>query len=362
MVKLQQLRKKEVYQMKMIMKRMLILFLSLALSVFVTGCNNKSRYEAEFIEVFDTLTKIVAYTENKDEFSDLSNIIYDSLLEHHKLYDIYHEYDGVNNIKTINDNAGIASVKVDKKIIDLILFSKEQYIKTNGYVNIAFGSVLKIWHDYRTEGICNPETASLPPADLLTEASLHTDFDNVIIDLKADTVYLADAKMSLDVGAVAKGYAAQKAGEIAKASGYSSVLISVGGNVCAVGERLKKKPWVVGVENPDKASDKKILQNVLLKNFSLVTSGDYNRYYTVNGKRYHHIINPDTLYPAEYCSAVTILCQDGGVADALSTALFNMPIDMGMELIGKLDDIEALWVLKTGEIKRSKNFNYFSGS
>jgi thiamine biosynthesis lipoprotein len=130
--------------------------------------------------------------------------------------------------------------------------------------------------------------------------------------------------MSLDVGAVGKGYATEQVGEIAKKNGFTSGLISVGGNVRAIGnKRSSNSPWNVGIQNPDMKSEQSNLQVVNLTDLSLVTSGDYERFYTVNGKNYHHIINPETLFPSEYFTAVTIICKDSGNADALSTGAFR---------------------------------------
>ena len=105
-----------------------------------------------------------------------------NVLEFNKLYDIYKDYDGINNIKTINDNAGIKPVEVQQEIIDLLLFSKEWYNRTNGKCNIALGSVLSIWHDYRNASINNPEKAEIPPPDMLKEAMRYTDINKVIVD------------------------------------------------------------------------------------------------------------------------------------------------------------------------------------
>jgi len=241
-------------------------------------------------------------------------------------------------------------VKVDKKIIDLILFSKEEYDNTDGLMNIAFGSVLKIWHDYRTLGTENPEKAELPPLELLTEASKHTDINNIVIDEDNSTVFLTDSKMSIDVGSVGKGYATEQVCKLAEEKGLKNALISVGGNVRAIGNKgVDNKAWNVGIENPDKESDQKYVSVVNLDNMSLVTSGNYQRYYTVNGKSYHHIIDPKTLFPSEYFSSVTILSKDSAVADALSTAVFNMPIETGLDYINSIENTDAIWVLLDGQ-------------
>lgn len=341
-------------------KRILaIILMVVTMTANLSGCsfNKQKRYEAEFLLLFDTVTQIVGYAHSKEDFSEYAQLIYDNLKEYHELYDIYNDYDGINNIKTINDNAGIKPVKVDKRIIDLLLFSKEAYELTDGKVNVAFGAVLEVWHDYREEGTENPETAELPPMDVLKEKVKHTDINKVIINEADSTVYLEDKEMSLDVGAIAKGYATEMVTNIAVEHGYKNGMISVGGNVKTVGGKGdSKEDWKVGIQNPDLEDANKELYILNFKDDSLVTSGVYQRFYTVDGKQYHHIIDPETLMPSDYFTAVTILCKNSGMADALSTAVFNMPYEEGKEFVENLSDTEALWVFKDGSKKFSKGF------
>lgn len=328
----------------------------------LTACGEKEliRYESEFIMLFDTATRIVGFAKDKKEFTEFSQIIYDNLKEYHILYDIYNDYEGINNIKTINDNAGIQPVKVDKKIIDLIKFSKDLYEKTNGQTNIAFGAVLKIWHEYRTEGIEDPVNAALPSIDLLKEAALHTNIEDIIIDEENSTVFLKDPMMSLDVGAIAKGYATEQVSSIVKSRGMNSGLLSVGGNIRAINNNTNtKEPWNVGIQNPDGSTGQSVLEVVKIDDKSLVTSGDYERYYVVDGERYNHIIDPDTLFPSKYFTAVSIISKDSGLADALSTAIFSMPFEEGLDLINSLPDTEAMWIFPDKTIKYSENFKTY---
>lgn len=328
----------------------------------LTSCKNAGgkRFQAEFLTMFDTVTQVVGYCESEEEFDEKAQLIHAELETYNKLYDIYNSYDGINNIRTINENAGKKPVKVDKKIIDMLKLSKEECTKTNGAVNVAMGAVLSIWHDYREAGIKNPEKAELPPIQKLKDASQHTDINKVIIDEGASTVFLEDPEMSLDVGAIAKGYAVEQVGRFALEDGFTKGLISVGGNVKAIGNKgFDNEPWNIGIQNPDQESENATLMTLKLKDMSLVTSGDYQRYYTVGEKKYHHIIDPKTLMPAEYFRSVSILTADSGVADALSTAVFNMPYDEGERLIESLSDTEAVWVFKNGEIKYSSGIKNY---
>lgn len=325
----------------------------------LSGCGAKKpvRYEATFLRLFDTKTTIIAYTGDKDEFSKHVQMIYDSLEEYHKLYDIYNSYEGINNLKTINNQAGKAPVKVDRRIIDLLKYAKEWYEKTGGEINVAFGAVLSIWHDYRERGMEDPDAAELPPMEELEKALEHTDINKVIIDEEASTVFLVDPEMSLDVGAIAKGYAVEQVSRIAAENGFTSGLISVGGNVRAIGSKENAgKPWNVGIQNPDPGEGGNELHILDIVDASVVTSGIYERYYTVDGKGYHHIIDPDTLYPSMEFKSVSIVCKDSGMADALSTAVFNMSLEEGMEFIESIPDAEAFWVLNNGEFRYSSHF------
>lgn len=342
-------------------KKIVALLMVIICLVNLTACStdsDKKRFDAQFLVLFNTVTKIVGYADSKEEFSEYAKMIYDELKVYHELYDIYNNYEGINNIKTINDNAGKSPVKVDKKIIDLLLFGKEAYIETNGKVNIAFGAVLKEWHDYREYGLNNPEEAKLPDMDVLKEKSQHTDINKVIIDEENSTVYLEDPEMTLDVGAIAKGYATEQVCKYVYQQGFKNGMISVGGNVRTIGEKFgKENSWNVGIQNPDSESEQENLYILDLIDKSLVTSGDYERYYIVDGAKYHHIIDADTLMPSSYFTSVSIICKDSGEADKLSTAIFSMPYEEGLTYIESLADTEALWVFKDGTMKYSSGFS-----
>lgn len=325
----------------------------------LSGCGDKTtRYEVQFTDLFDTSSNIIGYTKTKAEFDTQAKFIYKELAIFHQLTDIYNNYEGINNLKTVNDNAGITPVKVDKRLIDLMIFSKDVYNLTDGKVNVAFGSVLRIWHQYREAGIAIPSSAAVPPMELLLEANKHIDINKIIIDEQASTVYLEDKEMSIDIGALAKGYATEQAalaGE--KELGITSMLLSIGGNVRSIGEKGNGEgSWNVGVQNPEKEDGTSILHSVSLMGKSLVTSGDYERYYMVDGKRYCHIIDPDTLMPANHYRAVTILTKDSGMADALSTGSFILSLDEAKALMAKVEGAEAVFVMPDGSLSYTSGY------
>lgn len=330
-----------------------------ALALRYDGPKEQTRYTATFLDVFDTKTDIIGYGTSQAAFTEQIEQLKEKLVYYNELYDIYHDYEGINNIKTINDNAGIAPVRVDPEIIRLLLFCKKIYADTNGQVNIAMGSVLSIWHDYREAGNENPADAKLPPAEDLRVAAEHTDITKIIIDEEASTVYLSDPEMSLDVGSVGKGYAVQRVAEYAKEIGMEHVLLSVGGNVCAVGERLDGTKWRLGIQNPDLDSEEAYVRKVDVADASVVTSGNYQRYYIVDGERYCHIIDPDTQMPADYFLSVSIIAKDSGVADALSTSVYNMPYEEGLAFVNALDGVEAMWIMEDKSMRYSENFEAY---
>lgn len=343
----------------MVVKRAAAAVAAILLFINITACGEKkaTRYETEYLQFFDTVTRVVAYTGSKAEFEKLEGLIYSCLEEYHRLYDIYNDYEGINNIKTINDRAGISPVKVDGRIIDLIEFAREWHDKTGGSVNIAFGAVLELWHEYRTASLENPEKAELPPADKLREASGHTDFRKVLVNKAESTVFLEDPDMSLDVGAIAKGYAVEQAAAVAKENGLVSGYISIGGNVRTIGGKGDDaKPWSVGIRNPEADAGSPVMLTLELVDAAIDTSGTYERYYMVDGKKYHHIIHPGTLFPSGYFTSVSIICKDSGMADALTTAVFNMPFEQGLEFIEGLPETEAMWVEAGGEVRYSSGF------
>lgn len=324
--------------------------------LLLTGCTNLrqepdqlTQYNASFLTLFDTVTTIVGRYPSEKEFSEVTQAIHDELLEYHQLFDIYNDYDGLSNLKTINDNAGVAPVEVDSRIIDLLTDCKAYYELTGGKVNVAMGSVLNQWHVARNASINDPANAYTPNPDTLAKAAEHCSFDTILIDEEADTVFITDPDQRLDVGAVAKGWSLQRVAEETP----PGLLISVGGNVFATGPKDDSgTSWVVGVTNPDGGN---YLHTLNIPYGAVVTSGDYQRFYQVGGVTYHHIIDPVTLFPSNYWQSVTIVCEDSGLADALSTALFLLPQAEGQVLLDACG-AKALWMDLDGQLYYSTNF------
>ena len=326
------------------MKRILALLLSICL--LLCGCagagEEQKQYTATFLTVFDTVTTIVGRDVSEEAFSQKAQAVHDELLVYHQLFDIYNEYEGLNNLKTVNDHPGEA-IEVDQAVIDLLLDCKAYYELTVGRVNAAMGSVLYLWHEAREDGLDDIANAYLPDGEALREAAAHANWDNVVIDAENRAVTITDPALRLDVGAIAKGWTVQRVAENAP----EGLLISVGGNVCATGPKDDQgTPWVIGIQHPDKGDEN--LHTIYVTGGSVVTSGDYQRTYWVNGEKYHHIIDPETLMPSVWWRSVTVVSQDSALADALSTALFLLPLEEGKALAESCD-AQVLWVDGSGQ-------------
>ena len=325
----------------------------LALALALPTQAEMNRYSAVFMDTFDTVISLIGFADSQETFDTWSAAVHNQYVYMHKLFDTYNSYEdeGIVSVYTLNERAGSEPVAVDPILYNLLKFAKSHYALCLGQTNVAMGSVLSIWHDYRDAGLNDPSSAALPPMDALKAATAHTDIANLILDDEKMTVYFADPDMKLDVGAVAKGYATEIVSQMLLASDMNSFIISAGGNVRLGNPPLDgRKGWGVGIQDPDGAvlglSD--IVETLFIANLSVVTSGDYQRFYTVNGKNYHHLIDPDTLMPGEHFRSVSIITEDSGYADMLSTAAYLMPYEESLAFVESLDGVEAIWIFPDG--------------
>ena len=346
-----------------------LLCLGLCFGLF-TGCASQQdpamkgweKYTASWFDVFDTATTVIGYAESQQEWDRQMSALHEDLRQYHQLYDIYNRYSGVTNLRDVNEQAGAGPVSVDARILSMLAEAQEMYTTTNGKMNIAFGAVLRLWHNYREAAERDPAAAQRPPIAQLQAAGEHCSIADLILDQAAGTVAFGDPELQLDVGSVGKGYAVEMASQAAQARGLKSAIISVGGNLRTIGHKPDGSLWSGGIQNPWTAADPQpgqadpYLCAVELEDLALVTSGNYQRYYTVDGKRYHHLIDPDTLMPAGYFSAVAVLGPDSGLADCLSTGLFCMNLQEGQALVESLDGVEAMWMLPDESVVYSAGF------
>lgn len=341
------------------MKKVLrMLLTALLIPVFVLFPSAKAaeqkRFTNHFFNTFDTIVSLIGYAPDQETFDSAFQAVQDRFIYLHRLFDKYNAYEGINNLYTVNEKAAQEPVKVAPELMEVLVYCREMQKKYPGATNIALGSVLNIWHDHRDIAENDPASATVPELTDLQAAAAHTDMDKVILDEENSTVFFEDPGLSLDVGAVAKGYAAESAAQLLLSSPMTSFIINAGGNVRA-GDKPQdgRNAWGVGIQDPFSSaySDAPPVETLFLRDLSVVTSGINERYYEIDGVRYHHLIDPDTLFPARHMASVTIVTESSTLADFLSTTLFMMPYEEGRALIDSLPEVDALWVPLDGTVQ-----------
>lgn len=342
------------------MKKTVALALCVCLMLCAAGCAEQGmqaeymKLQTSFFGTFDTIITLMGYAKSEDTFAEVAQEVRAMFQRYHEVFDNYNAYDGVKNLYYLNAQGPSGeAVPVEPELIDLLLFCQENQPAAEGMVNVAMGAVLNLWHVYREEGSGDPDGAELPPMEKLQAAVAHTNFEDVLIDENAGTVQFLDTQLRLDVGAVAKGYAAERVGQWLLTSEMPSFLLSAGGNMRAGEAPMDgRKRWGVAVQEPDgnvfSSAEEDRLDVLFVVGQSVVTSGDYQRYYWVDGRRYHHLISPETLMPPDEFRAVTVVCEDSGMADLLSTAFFLLPYAQGRALADSMEGVAVMWVLNDG--------------
>ena len=216
---------------------------------------------------------------------------------------------------------------------------------TSGAFDITWRGMGRLWtfgDDFR-----------VPEENEIREAVGRVDFRKVVID--GNTVFLPDPEMAIGLGGIAKGYAIDRAGLKIRQAGISNFLVDGGGDILAVG-RINGRPWLVGIRDP-RGDRLDLLRTLSISGGAVVTSGDYERFKIVDGRRYHHIIDPRTGFPADKCRSVTVFAPEAEKADVLATAVFVLGPEEGLKLIQQAGDAETLIVDSSGEIFMSEGFN-----
>ncbi len=322
------------------------LLMAVLLILSLPACARRSAFTATYLDVFDTVLTVTVGATSHQEATVYTTAIHGILTDLHRQFDIYNHYDGLTNLYDLNRAEG-RPLTVSREVMDILLLGKEIYEKTDGAVNLCLGAVTALWHDARAEG------DRLPDAVALEEARKHTDPADLVLDEIAMTACLADPATAVDVGALAKGYALAKVYDYAVDAGLDSLLVNLGGQTLAVGEKPSGGAWEITVPNP--AGD---LQRLAITDAVVATSGDYERTFTVDGKTYHHLIDPATAYPSAAHRAATVVLPLSHVteSDALSTALFLLPDTTGAALVAAIPDAAALWIAPDGTVTTTERW------
>jgi thiamine biosynthesis lipoprotein len=249
-----------------------------------------------------------------------------------------------SELERINQAAGGEPVVVSSELLRLIRQAKHYAEVTNGAFDISVGPLIKLW------GFDN-EQHRLPEAEEINKALPLVDFSAIITSEQPPAVKLTRAGMSLDLGAIAKGYAVDRALEILRRQGITAAIVNAGGDVKAMGKKPDGRRWNIGIAHPRQSG--RILASLRVDNQAVVTSGDYERFFIEQGVRYHHILDPKSGRPARGCQSVTVVAEKALAADALATGIFVLGPEKGLELIERLPDAEALIVDADGMLSIS---------
>lgn len=320
------------------MKRLMFIIL-----IFLTCSLQAQQSYMRTLKLMGCRFEITVVAENQqdgDHFIDLA------VNEISRIEKLISSWDAQSQTSEINRKAGIAPVKVDAELFHLIERSLQLSKLTDGAFDISFAAVDKIW---KFDGTMQ----EMPSEETIRKSVSKIGYKHILMDPAASTVFLELPGMKIGFGAIGKGYAADKAKELLIKEGVQSGMINASGDLDCWGTKPDGKPWLVGITNP--LNKEKVFSWFPIENSSVVTSGDYEKFVMLNGKRYSHIIDPRTGYPAHGLVSATIFAPKAELADALATSIFVMGIDVGIDFVDQLKGIECILVDDEGKIYYSKN-------
>lgn len=257
------------------------------------------------------------------------------------------DWKSTSQVSEINQNAGIRPVKVDKEVFDLTKRAIHLSQITNGAFDISFAAVDKIW---KFDG----SMTAMPSEESIKKSIEKIGYKNIILDSINSTVFLKLRGMKIGFGALGEGYATNKCQVIMQAKGIQSGIINATGDMSVWGTQPNGKPWNIGLTNP--FHPKELLAIIALKNTAITTSGSYEKFVIFNGKRYSHIINPVTGYPATGLCSVTILGPNAEIANGFSTSAMVLGKKDAIKLLNNFPNYQYLFITDSGKIIKSKNF------
>jgi thiamine biosynthesis lipoprotein len=315
-----------------------LLLLITALVLFLLYQRRDRVYSSDQF-LMDTLVSIKVYGDKPDTLQKAVAAAYREMHRLAELADGFPEPGTAaytsSDVCRINQRAGIAPVRVDPDIMAMLLLAKKYSELSHGAFDVTVGPLMELWGF----GSKNPH---IPPPDSIKAARALVGSADLLLDQEAGTVFLRRSGMKIDLGAIAKGYATEKALQVIRTYGVKKALIDAGGNIRVIGTNQKDRPWRIGIKDPRKPEG--IAAIVPLENQAAVTSGDYYRFFEVDGKRYHHIIDPRSGYPATTTMAATVIAADAGLADVLSTVFFVLPPAESLALARQITGVDLFLI------------------
>lgn len=327
---------------KQVVKMIVLLSSGLLLMTLFSGCNQGDTVtRSDFL--LDTFVSVTLYGESDE-------ILLDKPFEKIKeLNNSLNSFDAGSDLALIKENAGVQPVVVSEATYRIIEKGIEYSKMSDGYFDATAGPLIDLW------GIHSPEVKESPTPDLIAEAQKKIDYRKIVLNPDDHSVYLTDPGMIINLGSVSKGYIADQVMAVIREEGVKHAIVNLGGNVLVMGGKADNTNFGVGVEDPNDPGNGYI-GVVSIKDGSIVTSGDYQRYFTdAAGRKYHHILDPFTGYPSDSgLTQVTVVTKDSVDGDGLTTTLFLLGLDKGLALVEKMPGVEAIFVTKDNRVIASK--------
>lgn len=322
------------------MKSILCLFLS-----FISWSINAQMVHKRSLSLLGSPFEITVVANDTIE----ANKFEDSAVEEVKrIENLISDWIPTTPLSEINKNAGIKPVKVPQELIDLIERSIKISKLTDGAFDISYASMDRIW---KFDGTMN----EMPSPEAIKNSVAKVGYQNIIVNKEQQTVFLKSEGMKLGMGGIGQGYIADKIKALLLSKGCVAGLVNVSGDISTWGKQPNGKPWKVGIKNP--MNKNKIFATFPLEDTAVETSGSYEKYVTFNGKRYSHIIDTRTGYPATGLISVSIFAKTTELADALATGIFVLGKEVGMDLVNQLPGIGCIMVDEDGKVITSKNID-----
>lgn len=278
-----------------------------------------------------------------------ANLVESAISEIRRIEQLLTTFNENSQANQVNANAGIRPVKVDREVFNLIYRSIRISELTQGAFDITYGSIDKrLWNFDKT-------MTSLPDKETASKMVRLINYKNIFLDKNACTVFLKEKGMRIGFGGIGKGYAADRARLILEQNGTTGGVVNAAGDLTTWGMQPDGKPWTVGIADPD--SKEKPFSYLDISNMAVATSGNYEKFVTINGKKYSHTIDPKTGFPVSGIKSVTIICSNAELADALATPVTVMGVKSGLNLINQMRNIACIIIDDNNRLYTSKNIN-----
>ncbi|MDO7541495.1 MAG: FAD:protein FMN transferase [Flavobacteriaceae bacterium] len=321
------------------MKNTLVL-MSLFLSIFISSAQ---KLYSESSILMGSSFEITVVAEDEDFAKESLAIAKKEII---RIEDLISSWDQKSETSRINRNAGIAAVEVSKELFDLIFRAQQISKLSSGAFDLTFAAIDKLWN-------FDGKESEMPNPDTLKASVFHIGYQLIELDEESLTVFLPKKGMKIGFGAIGKGYAADRAKQLLVERGVLGGIINASGDMNTWGTKPDGSSWTIGIVNP--MNNKKVFSWFSLEHNAVVTSGDYEKFTQINGRRYSHIIDPRTGIPSQGIVSCTVFAGKAELADAIATAIFVMGVQSGLFLIDQLPNIEAILIDDSGIIHRSKN-------